>query len=190
MIELKIELWGISPTIWRRIVVPNDITLDVLHSVIQGAMPWQDYHLHEFEIGEQRYEAQEPSNDSWDRGDERLDEKRFALGKLVKKGDQFTYTYDFGDGWRHLITVEKTSKDSGRPDLDFPACIGGELACPPEDCGGPYSYEGFVDALTNKKHPEHRETKQWAGEFQPELFSLQQANAAVGAMFLWGNERH
>ena len=73
-------------------------TLDVLHDVIQGAMPWQDYHLHEFEIGEHRYEAQEPNDDSWDRGDERLNEKRFTLGKLVKKGDQFNYTYDFYDG--------------------------------------------------------------------------------------------
>ena len=53
-----------------------------------------------------------------------------------------------------------------------------------------YSYEGFIEALTDKKHPEHRDTKQWAGEFQPELLSLQQANAAVGAMFVWGNERH
>ncbi|MGB0901801.1 plasmid pRiA4b ORF-3 family protein [Halocynthiibacter sp.] len=190
MIELKIELQGISPTIWRRVVVPNDISLDVLHNVIQGAMPWQDCHLHEFEIGERRYEAQESSDDSWDRGDERFDEKCFVLSKLVKKGDQFTYTYDFGDGWRHLITVEQTSKDGGRTDLDFPACIGGELACPPEDCGGPYSYEGFLEALTDKKHPEHRETKQWAGCFQPKVFSLQQANAAVGAMFVWGNEQH
>jgi hypothetical protein len=190
LIELKIELIGIKPPIWRRILVPNDISLDILHSVLQGAMPWQDYHLHEFEIGEDRFEARDESDDSWDPTDGRKDEKRFTLGKLVKKGSQFIYTYDFGDGWRHLVTVEKISKPTGRPDLDFPACVAGERACPPEDCGGPFSYEGFLDALTDKHHPEHRDTKQWAGAFEPEAFSVQQANAAVGAMFVWAKERH
>ncbi|MFG6589178.1 plasmid pRiA4b ORF-3 family protein [Sulfitobacter sp. MOLA879] len=137
LIELKIELIGIKPPIWRRILVPNDISLDILHSVLQGAMPWQDYHLHEFEIGEDRFEARDDSDDSWDPTDGRKDEKRFTLGKLVKKGSQFTYTYDFGDGWRHLVTVEKVGKPTGRPDQDFPACVAGERACPPEDSGGP-----------------------------------------------------
>ncbi len=189
LIELKIELIGIKPPIWRRILVPNDISLDILHSVLQGAMPWQDYHLHEFEIGEDRFEARDESDDSWDPNDGRKDEKRFTLGELVKKGSQFTYTYDFGDGWRHLVTVEKVGKLTGRPDQDFPACVAGERACPPEDSGGPYSYEEFLDALTDKHHPEHRDTKQWAGAFEPEVFSVQQANAAVGAMFVWAKER-
>lgn len=190
MIELKIELVVISPTIWRRITVPSSITLDVLHSVIQGAMPWQDYHLHEFEISDHIYEAREIDDDSWDRGDKRKDEKKFTLSSLVKKGDTFNYTYDFGDGWRHLISVEKVQKDSGRPDLDFPACVAGERACPPEDCGGPHSYDDFIEAFMDSKNPEHRSTKEWAGAFDPKLFSIQQANAAVGAMYFWGTERH
>lgn len=185
MIELKIELMGISPSIWRRIAVPNNITLDVLHFAIQGSMPWQNCHLHEFEIDGHRYELRELEDDSWDRDDDRKDETRGFLDKLVKKGDTFTYTYDFGNGWHHLLTVEKISKGSE----DFPACVGGERACPPEDCGGPYFYDDFLKALTNKKNPEHRETKKWAGHFQPEIFSIQQADAAVGAMFVWANER-
>ncbi len=148
-------------------------------------MPWQDCHLHEFEIDEDRFEARDESDDSWDPNDGRKDEKRFTLGELVKKGSQFTYTYDFGDGWRHLVTVEKIGKPTGGPDLDFPACVAGTRAWPPEDCGGPYSYEEFLDALSDKHHPEHRDTKQWAGAFEPEVFSVQQANAAVGAMFVW-----
>lgn len=189
MIELKIELAEISPSIWRRVIVPNDITLHALHFVLQGAMPWQNYHLHEFEIGEDKFEARDESDGIWDPNDGRQDEKRFALGDLVKKGDQFTYIYDFGDGWRHVITVERITKPTGRPDLDFPACVAGERACPPEDSGGPYSYGEFLEALLDKHHPEHRATKQWAGAFEPEVFSVQQANAAVGAMFVWANER-
>jgi hypothetical protein len=190
LIELKVELAGIKPSIWRRVVVPNDITLDVLHSVLQGAMPWQDCHLHEFEIEEDRFEARDERDDSWDPNDGRKDEKKFALGDLVEKGDQFTYTYDFGDSWRHLITVEKVGKPTGRPDLDFPACVGGARACPPEDSGGPYAYDEFLDVLTDKHHPEHGDKKRWAGLFEPDVFSVQQANAAVGAMYVWANERH
>lgn len=58
-LQLRIELLGIEPQIWRRIVVPNSLTLLELHAVIQGAMGWQDYHLHMFEIGERRFEVPE-----------------------------------------------------------------------------------------------------------------------------------
>lgn len=103
--------------------MPNDISLNILHSVLQGAMPWQDYHLHEFEIGEDRFEARDERDDSWDPNDGRKDEKKFTLGQLVKKGSQFTYTYDFGDGWRHLVTVEKISKPTGRQIWTFPPVL-------------------------------------------------------------------
>jgi hypothetical protein len=41
------------------------------------------------------------------------------------------YEYDFGDCWQHLIELEGLfSQENGRT---YPACIGGENACPPED---------------------------------------------------------
>ncbi len=85
MIELKIELIGIKPPIWRRILVPNDISLDILHSVLQGAMPWQDYHLHEFEIGEDRFEARDERDDSWDPNDGRKDKRSLLLESWSRK---------------------------------------------------------------------------------------------------------
>jgi len=39
---LKIELLDIEPAIWRRFVVPANITLDRLHDVIQIIMGWTD----------------------------------------------------------------------------------------------------------------------------------------------------
>jgi hypothetical protein len=39
---LKIELLDIEPAIWRRFVVPANITLDRLHDVIQIVMGWTD----------------------------------------------------------------------------------------------------------------------------------------------------
>lgn len=45
MYLLTIEFIDIEPKIWRRFIVPGDITLDLLHDVIQIVMGWKDYHL-------------------------------------------------------------------------------------------------------------------------------------------------
>lgn len=40
LLQLKIELAWIKPTIWRRIVVPESITLGNLHQVLQVTFDW------------------------------------------------------------------------------------------------------------------------------------------------------
>jgi Plasmid pRiA4b ORF-3-like protein len=49
--QLKITLLGVNPPIWRRVLVPRDLTLAQLHTVLQTVMGWENYHLHEFHIG-------------------------------------------------------------------------------------------------------------------------------------------
>ena len=48
--QLKIVLLGISPTIWRRILVSSDSTIEDLHYTLQLVMGWSDIHLHHFII--------------------------------------------------------------------------------------------------------------------------------------------
>ena len=48
--QLRIQLSGISPPIWRRILVAADCTIAELHQTIQLAMGWTDEHLHQFAI--------------------------------------------------------------------------------------------------------------------------------------------
>ena len=48
--QMKITLQEVKPPIWRRIQVKNDITLKVLHRIIQEVMGWEDGHLHKFDI--------------------------------------------------------------------------------------------------------------------------------------------
>jgi len=50
VLQFKIELQEITPTIWRRILVPADYNFWDLHVGIQDSMGWLDYHLHYFEI--------------------------------------------------------------------------------------------------------------------------------------------
>ena len=56
ILQLHIELRGTKPKIWRRILVPETITLAKLHLVIQAAFGWGHSHLHEFIAGDgERY---------------------------------------------------------------------------------------------------------------------------------------
>ena len=44
--EIKIELKDSEPLIWRRVVIPIEMTFEKLHIAIQLAMGWQDYNLY------------------------------------------------------------------------------------------------------------------------------------------------
>lgn len=175
VLQLKVELLDVEPLVWRRIVVPDFLTLLELHAVIQGAMGWRDYHLHQFEIDERRFEVPEDDQLEPEEGSE--DERRHKLKTVLGKAVEFFYTYDFGDDWRHRILVEPDVTPI--PERYLPFCVGGERACPPEDCGGAYGYPDLLDALADPRHPEHQAMREWAPGFEPELFNVTQANALI-----------
>jgi hypothetical protein len=77
--QLNIRLLDIEPAIWRRFVVPADITLDRLHDVIQIVMGWDDSHLHEFTIGKKRY-TEFPESE-----EEGLESGQYRLGDLIRQ---------------------------------------------------------------------------------------------------------
>jgi hypothetical protein len=64
--------------------------------------------------------------------------------------------------------------------VQYPRCLAGRGACPPEDCGGIYGYYEKLEALRDPKHPEHRELIHWIGEdFDPDAFDLEDINARL-----------
>ncbi|SET01970.1 plasmid pRiA4b ORF-3 family protein [Thorsellia anophelis] len=164
---LNIQLVDIEPVIWRRLVVPSDITLDRLHDVIQISFELEDRHLFEFVIGDKRY-TQQPESEN-----EGLECGQYVLGDLVKRAKtKFKYFYDFGDGWEYELTLEN-SNYKVKPD-EFYLCIqDGARSAPPEDVGGIPGYENFCHIMKNKKHPEYNDMIEWYGdEFDPEEFNL------------------
>jgi Plasmid pRiA4b ORF-3-like protein len=175
--EIKIVLEDVRPAVSRRIQVPGEITLDELHDVVQVAMGWTDSHLHEFDANGVQYGQPDPD---WDLR-EVNDEAKAKLFRLVGPGDRLTYSYDFGDGWTHTLTVEKVVEPE--PGVGYPRCVGGRRACPPEDVGGPWGYAELLEALADPDHPEHDERMEWmGGPFDSEAFDLDEVNEVLESL--------
>ena len=181
---LNICLDEIEPEIWRRFVVPADITLDRLHDVIQVVMGWTDSHLYEFIIGKKRYtEFPESAQDGLNSG-------RYRLGDLIKKkGRSFDYRYDFGDNWLHIISIEENRYVN--PDLRSGIeCLDGARACPIEDIGGVLGYAEFCEAMKDPSHEEHEDFLDWYGEpFDSEDFDRDEVNEELMVYLRWSRER-
>jgi hypothetical protein len=177
--QLKIVLAETRPPIWRRVQVQN-CNLTTLHLIIQRAMGWYGGHLWAFEIGGEQY-GEDFEGDS-DMDMDMLSSRSIKLSQLVDEGvKKFRYTYDFGDNWEHIVTVEKTLNTD--PTAKYPHCTAGKRACPPEDCGGPWSYDEFLVAISDPKHEEHDELLEWVGgEFDPENFDLSEVNQQLAAI--------
>jgi hypothetical protein len=174
--QIKITLKRSKPPIWRRVLVSSEITLANLHLVIQNAMGWYNSHLHMFVIGREQYSTVSPYK-GVDLNDlDAKSSKRIKLSKLnLAEGNKFTYEYDFGDSWEHIILLEKILPFGTQQKT--PVCIKGKRACPPEDVGGTWGYENFLEAIKDPSHPEHEEYIDWVGGgFNPESFDIDMVN--------------
>lgn len=122
--QIKVTLECTWPPVWRRLLIPSDLTLLQLHEVLQRAFGWWQYHLHEFELGEDRYGDVEVEVECGF-GDQPLcaDERHWRLGELLTvPGQELLYRYDFGDDWRHYVLLEKVLPAQG---IRRAECIGG-----------------------------------------------------------------
>jgi len=137
-------------------------------------MGWFNCHLHQFVVDGEYYSIPSPED-----FEPVIDERRFTLEKIapsVKR--KFIYEYDFGDSWEHEVVVEKII--SPEVSEKYPQCIQGKGACPPEDVGGVWGYESFLEAIEDPKHEEHDSYLEWVGgAFDPKAFDLYGTNQAL-----------
>jgi hypothetical protein len=157
--RLRIALSDTDPEIWRRVEMPVEASLKMLHDVIQAAMGWQDYHLWEFEADGRRYGLPDP-----DWPDETLAAaKNVRLTALIDRGiRQLEYMYDMGDSWHHSVTIEAV--EPAERNIKYPRYVDGARRCPPEDVGGTPGFENFLEAIRDPGHPDHAELTEWYEE--------------------------
>ena len=175
--QLKVTLKGSKPPIWRRFLIASSVTLPELHGVLQVIMGWSDYHLHQFTAGGHQFGLL----DSHFGLDDVTDEKGVRLDRLlVNEKDSMRYEYDFGDGWEHVILLEKVLPPE--PNKSLPVCIKAKGACPPEDVGGLWGYYNFLDVMKDQNHSEHEDVKEWiGGDFDPDAYDMELVNQQLMA---------
>src|SRR5215510_12061603 len=118
--QLRITLRGISPLIWRRLLVSAETSLADLHYILQLVMGWTDSHLHRFLIHGKEYGIAYDGGMGFadDPKQIRVADFRFRLR------ERFLYEYDFRDNWQHDIRVEQIV--AADPKRTCPVCVGGK----------------------------------------------------------------
>lgn len=145
--QLRIVVCGISPPIWRQVLVSSQTSLEMLSDIIQRTLDWEGHHLHRFHL---------PGAfaDTGSRLD--VSEHETSLADLgFQLGDILYYEYDFGDQWTCEVIFEKVLERSSR--RRYPTCIAGKNAGPPEDCGGPEAYMYARGTLKRAKGKKRRD---------------------------------
>jgi hypothetical protein len=134
ILQLRAVLRGVSPLIWRRLLVPSDVSIAQLHVILRVVFGWEDIHLHRFDIRGREYGLNREGGLFFD-----TDARKVRIGDLkLRRMERFTYEYDFGDSWTHDVRIEATLPID--PAKHYPVCVGGKCSAPPEDCGGPDTF--------------------------------------------------
>jgi hypothetical protein len=174
--QLHFEVDEVEPPVWRRLWIPDTLTMAKLDRIIQTAMGWTNSHLHGSWLMRSAMAFLTTKRSTIRRRSKTCATRCAVLGKVISG---FSYTYDFGDNWRHTVTIENRLL----PDDSFntwPMCIGGQNACSPEDVGGVCGYADFLEAIADPSHDAHAEMWQWSGgPFDATDFDVNATNAAL-----------
>jgi hypothetical protein len=175
--RLKVTLLDVAPPIWRRFEIPADISLEQLHAVLQIVMGWTNSHLHEFEKDGIAYGVSDREF-----GVQRVSEKTTRVDDVLRgQGSRLEYVYDFGDDWRHRVTLERVTDTGARAARVLEA----KRACPPEDVGGTRGYQAFLEAIASPAHPERQHLLDWiGGSFDSEAYDLADVNSRLARLKL------
>lgn len=158
-VQLRIDIKGAKPPIWRRVSVPAHFNFAHLHEVIQILFGWQGYHMHEFDVPDFGLVMREDVDE---------DDRRMLQGKTIEptcvvslssllEGMCFSYIYDFGDWWEHTIKVEKIIEQ----EEDYPRLLKWSQDNLCEDAGGLYGYYDKLQYLEKNNHPDVEDIRSW-----------------------------
>ena len=130
-LTLRVVLLKVSPLVARLISVPDDLSLEELHDVLQLVFGWSGQAFYNFRIQGQEI------------GRQRHLRTHLLREFQLRRREKFLYTYDFLDLWEweiRVLDIEPGSAEAWRP-----RCLAGRAATPPEACGGPRGYMRILD---------------------------------------------
>jgi hypothetical protein len=84
--QFRVVLQGISPLIWRRLLIRSDMSLATLHAALQIVFAWSDEHLYYFHIYGKEYGGARLGGPHFED-----DPRHVPLGQLhLHQGERFT----------------------------------------------------------------------------------------------------
>ena len=141
--QFRVVLRGVSPLVWRRLLVTSETSLAGLHDALQIALDWSGEHLHRFRIHGKDYGIPQGGGMVFD------DARRIPLSHFrLRCGERFCYAYDLTAGWQLDVRLEQVLPLEAK--RFTPACTGGRRAAPPEDCCGARDY---LERLDRHRYP-------------------------------------
>ena len=181
--HIRIKLNDAPVKIWRELLVPSNITLEMLAFVLIDAMGWGHEHLYHF-IGKNNtfYENSAQLRESvgsfmafFARSQHRNSEKTSLEMVLQPKGERLQFEYDFGDSWNHDLWV-KGAREYAPGEEPVIKLLKGQGECPPEDCGGVWGYADLLELIKKKrKSADDKDRLDWYGihrDYDPDYFDL------------------
>ncbi len=163
VVDLNSALADLPYEVRRSLTVPVTVTLTDLHKLLQAAMGWDDSHLYDFTCGRKhRWADAEAFFGGDDDGNHQVKGATLAdILAIMGRQKTFTYTYDMGDSWEHLITPGKPHDPA--PGQVVIALLEAEGACPPEDSGGAPGFSYMLDCTEDPASEEREGYLEWLG---------------------------
>lgn len=166
MVTLDLELYKAV----RRIIVPADIGFAGLHKVLQSVFDWRNYHLYDFVVLDPGNHGQVarlvPYEEDLEYDEGAILLAGHVLSEFFPEHKKMIYTYDMGDNWEHEVQLVRVIEEH---DKESPYLLEARGQTPPEDVGGVGGFMDFCEIIQNPKHPEYRETREWANYWTMDL---------------------
>jgi len=120
--QIRIDLEGYRPPIWRRLIIPAGISYEQLHLLIQIAFEWMNSHLYLFFAGQKSFGVGISSSS-----------EKATIDQDFQECTSLTYIYDMGADWTHKIKIEKILTKEEVKVPYYPVCIKAIGDAPVED---------------------------------------------------------
>ena len=193
--HIRVKLNDAPVNIWRELVVPSNITLELLAYVILDAMGWKHEHLYQFKgknnvfyVNSRQLKEQENSFFGFFSRSKHMNSEKISLEMVLQpKGERLKFEYDYGDSWTHDLWV-KGARDYAPGEKPVIKLLKAHGACPPEDCGGVWGYADLLELNKKKrKSSDDKERLEWYDipkGFDPEDCDLEWLQEDVEALWL------
>ena len=164
----------------RRLIVPADLEFIQLHRVLQEVFNWDNHHLYEFSLFDDRsgelITMLVPTEEFMDLHPKAVLQADHTLSDFLPEHKSLLYTYDMGDNWEHQIELVRVIEDY---DQESPYLLEASGQTPPEDVGGIPGFIHFYTIMLDPQDPEHDELKDWAFLWSLELNEWQKKPRAI-----------